>query len=885
MPAADIELASDDALHRRTPRHVKKELRAKRSTRYARFDDEDQDEHSSAGAATQMEMQAADAHNGADDAQAHTKAWCCPRRLLLLVCTALLAALLVLVTISPIIRSALPSFLAINLSPPLPPPPPQAPPVMSLSPTLPSSLLPPLPRPTDAVARTASPPPPAPTTHLPNLMPQHISDTPAYYSTWATQGYVDGIGEQSLSVQHALEINDRGDQSRALTSDNVFGASGRPGSGWARDFYVRSRSDLLFLLDDGFALGENTIAVNPAQFPEVADAGGVVEGLVRLREGVEALGWRGIGLWNRFCGIDSNTRDMAQMARWTRDAGIYYWKIDGPDLDCACQRAAKEVYPELIVEHGDCAEVSGCPMNNLGSSGVYDSASALRFMNVLGCSDVARVYDTAAALSVASTLSRLVAIHSMANTRLGGGTNQALVMSEESYAASALGSATATMRYPLEGLRPTHQEYGMSEEREVELFFGDARRSKFRIAEYDRVVLWSRIAPAFGARARGGTIINASAEILYDSWVFEPGDLFTDESDDPQRWYRNYGLRDVGGGYLALQGAPARVSRGGIPRPFVLGDGEATGSCRFLRASTAASIVNCGATATISATSSGNGGAIVGSADGADSASCARDITFVVEAIALQGEVIIGVGPADSNVNGWIGSSNVRAYAISSNGQRVDPSGHWVQWGDTWTVGDIIAMRLTASGELSFSRNGMNLGVAFTNVPGAFSLVPLAFFSGEGTSLRLQDAGCIDQNSPFVASAVYPNGAISVSTLGRTRPRPTGYTTPKAHVVQHLETIAPLANPQRLPPIGVFGGGFSDLTLVMPPALIARITTVLAQDLLGDDPEDVTSRVERDVARGVLRLPGAIVDEVGTSAVPSSHADPSEPAIVLEVRL
>ena len=716
-------------------------------------------------------------------------------------------------------------------------------------------------------------------------MPQHLSETPAYYSTWATQGYVDGIGEQSLSVQHALNINERGDQSRALNSDNVFGAPNMPGSGWARDFYPRSRSDLLFLLDDGFAFGENTIAVNPRQFPQTA-GDGVVEGLVRLREGVQNLGWRGLGVWSRFCGFDSYTDEMAEQAQWSRDAGIYYWKIDGPDLDCACQRAAKEVYPELIVEHGDCP-VAGCPMNNPGSSGVYDSTSASRFMNMLGCSDVARIYDTASALSVASTLSRLVVIHSMAHTQLAGGTNEALVSAEESYAASALGCATASLRFPLEGLRPTHREYGMSAEREIELFFGDARRSKFRIAEYDRLVMWTRIAPAFGARARGGTIINASAEILYDSWVFEPGDLFTDTIDDPMRWFRFYGMRDVDGGYLSLQGAPARVSRGGIPRPSVLGDGEATGSCRFLRASSAASIVNCGATATMPATSSGNGGAIVGSADGADSASCARDITFVVEGIASESEVIIGVGPPDSDANGWVGRTNVPAYAISSNGQRFDPSDpsdNWEGWGETWAAGDIIAMSLSESGELSFSRNGVNLGVAFTNVPGASSLVPLAFFVGEGTSLRLQDSGCIDQNSPFVASAVYPNGAISVSTLGRTRPRPVGYTTPKAHVVQHLDSLT-LANPQRMPPIGVFGGGFSDLTLVMPPALIARITTVLAQDLLGDTPEDVTSRVELDVARGVLRIPGAIVDEVGTSAVPSSHADPSEPAIVLEVRL
>lgn len=105
------------------------------------------------------------------------------------------------------------------------------------------------------------------------------------------------------------------------------------------------------------------------------------------------------------------------------------------------------------------------------------------------------------------------------------------------------------------GLRPKIKDDGMSEARDVDLFFMGNRQAKKRMDEVDRIVRWGRIAPPFGARAPGGAWIEQDTETtLMDSWLFEPGDTW-----DKRSW-----------GKTIEQGAPARVTRGGLPLPGVV---------------------------------------------------------------------------------------------------------------------------------------------------------------------------------------------------------------------------------------------------------------------------------------------------------------------------
>lgn len=108
-----------------------------------------------------------------------------------------------------------------------------------------------------------------------------------------------------------------------------------------------------------------------------------------------------------------------------------------------------------------------------------------------------------------------------------------------------------------------HCFVGMTAARDVDLFFMGNRKAKQRLDEVDRIVRWSRIAPPFGARAKGGSWIEQDASsTLLDSWAFEPGDTW-----DKRAWSKT-----------VVQGAPARVTRGGLPLPVVVAAAGGNGS-------------------------------------------------------------------------------------------------------------------------------------------------------------------------------------------------------------------------------------------------------------------------------------------------------------------
>ena len=94
---------------------------------------------------------------------------------------------------------------------------------------------------------------------------------PHYYSTWAAQGYMPGDGFEAKDLSVDWLYSQQGAiQGACANSSYIFGQDGLLGSGWARDFYPDSRSELFFMLDEGFATSFDTIDPNARQFPELA---------------------------------------------------------------------------------------------------------------------------------------------------------------------------------------------------------------------------------------------------------------------------------------------------------------------------------------------------------------------------------------------------------------------------------------------------------------------------------------------------------------------------------------------------------------------------------------------------------------------------------------
>lgn len=132
-------------------------------------------------------------------------------------------------------------------------------------------------------------------------------------------------------------------------------------------------------------------------------------------------------------------------------------------------------------------------------------------------------------------------------------------------------------------------------------------------------------------------------------------------------------------------------------------------------------------------------------------------------------------------------------------------------------------------------------------------------------TVRMPEGG----EPPYVVCCRHPDGEVAVATL----PRNLGdgkpaLTFPLADVVVEVGDLAR--------PVGVFGE-YNSLTLATTSGLAGK--RVLAQDLAGDAPVDVTREVT--VADGRLTIPGAVIRRVGRMA---GHAgDPSDPGLVLVV--
>jgi hypothetical protein len=297
-----------------------------------------------------------------------------------------------------------------------------------------------------------------------NLIPSRPGLTPSYWCTWGAQNYaIDEMDDTSWNKAY-----------NNMDEATLFGASG-----WATCCFDRVRPDLFLLFDVGWdtpagiaieherwLLG--SLEVDTGRFPSCS--GSPVERLAKLNRLVQQAGWRGAAIWvapqavgegkdNFMLDCRALEEYYRERFRWSRDAGIGYWKVDtglrGEDVEyrrMLTEIAAQEA-PELVVEHaiplGPLNDEATPWANFANSSGRYQDWDDGRILEqalaLVSFSDVLRTYDVTNQLSVATTLDRVSSILSAAPASAGKGLLNA---ENELYLAVGLGCAFGVMRHP-----------------------------------------------------------------------------------------------------------------------------------------------------------------------------------------------------------------------------------------------------------------------------------------------------------------------------------------------------------------------------------------------------------------------------------------------------
>jgi hypothetical protein len=270
----------------------------------------------------------------------------------------------------------------------------------------------------------------------PSLVPAGPGTTPSYWCTWTAQG--NRVSPQNVFGADADVPHDR--IALELNEETVFGRDG-----WANVLYPKVRGDLFLLFDLGWDVpaGEafdkerwklGTVEVAAGRFPCCGAPG--AEGLRRLNEKTKAAGWRGAALWIAAQapgdGRDGVLRPIGEVEaffrerlRWSREAGIGYWKVDygarHGDLDFRrmLTRLAAEEAPGLLVEHArgggpvndDNAPWDSGPAHRSGRLASWgDGAELRKSVEIARFAQAFRTYDVLPVFSVPTTLDRVAEV-------------------------------------------------------------------------------------------------------------------------------------------------------------------------------------------------------------------------------------------------------------------------------------------------------------------------------------------------------------------------------------------------------------------------------------------------------------------------------------------
>jgi hypothetical protein len=123
------------------------------------------------------------------------------------------------------------------------------------------------------------------------------------------------------------------------------------------------------------------------------------------------------------------------------------------------------------------------------------------------------------------------------------------------------------------------------------------------------------------------------------------------------------------------------------------------------------------------------------------------------------------------------------------------------------------------------------------------------------------------KDAPYVLCSRHPDGEIAVATAARK--------TKAGEIINPADITLEVGELNR--PVGIFGK-YGSLTLVTTSPLAGK--RILAQDLAGKTPVDITGEVKVDGGR--LTIPGPVIQRVGLMA--AKPGDISDPGLVLAVQ-
>lgn len=383
----------------------------------------------------------------------------------------------------------------------------------------------------------------------PSLVPEQAGTSANYWCTWYWQNYLILKGQPVIDPDPATVYSNQAARDE-LTEETVFGAQGM-----ANVMLPNTRGDYYFLIDHGWqnkTIKEHTFftfLMDTLDFPRYAH----LKPKDRIRQmnvDIKALGWKGLGLWVRG---DPPGKDIERFVKWSKYAGIEYWKIDGGDTKhFHAANIKKEIYPELQLEY-----VTGAgPLTPMwGETGVskypsgydpeFDPDKSKKALEIITHADVFRTYDAAPLLVSTTTMQR---VHDILSLTAGDNSYRAMLnIQDDCNIAAALGLLVAVKRHPMNTPR-------MFNGKDYHLQIAGERHVEKRLHEMDRLAMWQRIAPPVPA---GFGSYYSSEEYLIDSIVFEKNDTWLKATH----------------GKMVRQGAPAILSRN-IALPEVKTNGE-----------------------------------------------------------------------------------------------------------------------------------------------------------------------------------------------------------------------------------------------------------------------------------------------------------------------
>ena len=392
----------------------------------------------------------------------------------------------------------------------------------------------------------------------PNLVPTAPASAANYWCTWYVQNYWQQRGGEITDFQQLNNPNAR----EELTYAHLFNKK----DGWVTNYLPRGRADYYFLIDHGWQTKEKderipgaapffSLQIDPRDFPEYGNAK-PEESLRLFNEEIQSHGWRGLGIWVRG---EVSPELAEQFVKWSKYAGVEYWKIDGGDItDFNAFEAKQTHFPELFLEYVT-------PAGNLNPNwdkpgyasypSIYetDSVHKAHTLRVLQNSDVFRTYDASPQLMSSTTLRRT---HDILKMTAGKPDYiSVLNLQDDCNAAAALGCLVASKRHPNYGER-------LYKGKDLHHQLSGKRHMQNRMNEPERFGRWQRIAPAFPV---GEGSYLASDHDLVDCFPY----------DEYSTWNKaTYGT-------VVHQSAPAIMARN-MPLPKV----EITGDAPYVMATT-----------------------------------------------------------------------------------------------------------------------------------------------------------------------------------------------------------------------------------------------------------------------------------------------------------